>query len=170
MCNTTPPVSTQPSGHNTPVPEQPPFNPFVHPLLVPQFNPLYLWPWTFLNLHLMQNPFAYFPIIPHLQVCPFHAAAWYYSQQSMGTPLCPQPMSFGIPPSVTPQSPMAQSTTTGTGTGTLITNNFVTFNEIGNDNSTNLRIQKNRTLFSCCYAMDMRSWVFILGHHNTGSG
>ena len=168
MCHTTPPVLTQHPGHDTPVPEQSPFNPFVHPLLVPQFNPLYFWP-CFLNLHPMQNPFAYFPIIPHLQVCPFHAAAWYHSQQSMmGTPLCAQPMSFGIRPSVTPQSPIVQSTTTGTGTS--ITNNFVTFNEIGNDNSTNLKIQKNRTLSSCCYVMNMRSWVFTLGHHNTGSG
>jgi hypothetical protein len=72
-----------------------PINPSVHPLMIPQLNPLY-WP------YFPVNPFAQFPIGPQvpffMPVCPFPPAAWYYFQQSMmGVPVYVQP----VPPSVT---------------------------------------------------------------------
>jgi hypothetical protein len=39
-------------------------NPFVHPLMIPQLNPLY-WPYVF-NFHPMVNPFVQFPFGPQV--------------------------------------------------------------------------------------------------------
>src|SRR5258705_7908594 len=118
-------MSTSDSTHHKDLPEgldgtasNTPVHPFVHPLMIPQFNPLYYWPY-FLNLHPMMYPFAQFPIGHQLQVvCPFHAAACYHFHQSMmNVPRC---VPFGIPPSAASQSHNTQSTNTGS--GTVITN------------------------------------------------
>ena len=138
--------------------------PFIHPLMIPQFNPLYYWHYP----HPMIYPFTQFPISPQPYfLCPFPAAAWYYFNQPMMSagPLYTQPMPFGVPPSVISQSPIAQSTNTGPATS--ITNNFVTHNEIGNDNSTNLKIHKNGTLSSSCYSTNLHSPTFAIGYRNT---
>jgi hypothetical protein len=121
-------------------------NPFVYPLMIPQFNY-----WPYLHPIMMVNQFIPFPLhFPYFLLYPFQipAAPWYYFQQSMmNTPVYVQPVTTASP-SVSPnaESPIAQSINTGSGTSIT---NIVMHNEIGNDkdndNSTNVKIRKNGT-------------------------
>jgi len=125
----------------------------IHPIMIPQFN---YWPY----LHPI-IVFAPFPIDPqfHFPYLPYPFPAWYYFQQSMmNIPVNVQPMPTS--PSVAPngESPIAQSINTGSGTSVT---NIVMVNDIGNeigtDNSTNVKIRKNGTPSSCRYSMNMGS-------------
>jgi hypothetical protein len=118
-------------------------NPFVHPLMIPQLNPLY-WPYVF-NPHPMVNQFPFGPQVPFF-LCPFPPTVWYYPQQfMMGVPVYVQSVAPNVTPPVAPQGPIAQSTSTGPGTSIT-----VTFNEIGNDQSMNVQNRTNGRLSCCC--------------------
>jgi hypothetical protein len=146
-------------------------NPYIHPLMIPQLNPLY-WSYS-LNLQPMVIPFAQFPLGPQvpffMPVCPFPPAAWYYFQQSMmGIPVHIQPVPPSVTPSTAPQTPVAQSTSTCPGTSI----NIVTFNEMGTDNSTNVQTRKDGRLSCCCSTNMLIDFAFLVAivHRNTGPG
>jgi len=129
-------------------------------ITAPAFNPLIIPQLPYLHPIIVVNQFTPFPMGPQLHfpyfIYPF--PAWYYFQQTMMNIPVNQPMP--TPPFITPhgEGPIAQSTNTGSGTSIT---NIVTINEIGNeigsDNSTNVKIRKNGTLLSCRYYMNMGS-------------
>jgi len=134
-------------GENTRVPTASIPTPFFHTPMILPFNPLYYWP--YIHPIMVVNQLIPFPIASQMHtpyfLCPFPgpAAAWYYYQQSMmNIPMYGQPVP--TPASVTPhgQGHIAQSINVGS--GTAITN--IVYNEIGDDNSTNVEINKNGTL------------------------
>ena len=94
-------------------------------------------------------PHSFPIIIPQAYFMPIYLfptmAYWYsYQQYMMGAPIYGQPLLFGTPPFFTPQC------TTPSQAGNSITN-IVTFNEIGNNQSTNLKINKKRKLPSILF-------------------
>jgi len=117
--------------------------------MIPQFNY-----GPYLHPIIVVNQFTPFPIGPQLYFPYFAFPAWYFQQSMMNIPVNVQPMPTS--PSIAPhgENPIAQGTNTGSGTSIT---NVVTINEIGNeigsDNSTNVKIRKNGTLLSCRYSM-----------------
>ena len=94
-------------------------------------------------------PYSFPIVIPHAYFMPIYPfptmAHWYsYQQYMMGAPVYGQPLLFGVPPFFTLQC------TTPSQAGNSVTN-IVTFNEIGNNQSTNLKINKKRKLPSILF-------------------
>jgi hypothetical protein len=123
-------------------------NPFVHPLMMTQLNPLY-WPYF-----PIVNPYAQFPLAFGPQV-PFFLPLWPLPARRMvlfpaihdGRPSICSPRAYQRHSARRSPKPYSQSTNTGPGTSIM---NIVTFNEIGTDNSTNVQTHKNGRLSCCC--------------------
>jgi hypothetical protein len=116
--------------------------------MIPQFHSA---PFCASNFQPMANQFAQFYVGPQLQVpyalCPFPMAWPIYFQQPVMPFVYMQPMPVGASPFNTPQTTQHL----GAGLGTSITN-IVMYNEIGNDNHTNVETRKNsngRLVDSC---------------------